>query len=187
MRSDQRSDAELLRSARTDPGAFALFYDRYEAAVVGYLASRVRNAEVAADLTAEAFAAMLGAAPRYKPEADTAAGWVFTIAHNTLAKSVRRGRVEARARARLGIRDAVSFDSDELDRVDALASTDPTLTDLLEQLPPDQASAIRARVLEERGYPEIAAELQTSPLVIRKRVSRGLATLRRGLEKEERQ
>jgi len=42
-------------------------------------------------------------------------------------------------------------------------------------------------VLEERGYPEIAAELQTSAFVIRKRVSRGLATMRRALEKEGRQ
>jgi RNA polymerase sigma-70 factor (ECF subfamily) len=56
---------------------------------------------------------------------------------------------------------------------------------LLEQLPRDQADAIRARVLDDRPYPEIAAELQTSELVIRKRVSRGLATLRGELEKKE--
>ena len=34
-------------------------------------------------------------------------------------------------------------------------------------------------------YPEIARELTTSELVIRKRVSRGLATLRREVEKEK--
>jgi RNA polymerase sigma factor (sigma-70 family) len=182
-----RSDAELLASARHDPGAFAEFYDRYEDAVIGYFARRVRDPEVAADLTAEVFAAMLRAAPRYRPDAPTAAGWVFTIAHNTLAKSVRRGRVEARARARIGIREAVSFELDELERVEALASGDEsTLTALLERLPPEQAAAIRARVLDERGYPEIAAELQTSALVIRKRVSRGLAAMRRELEKEAR-
>jgi RNA polymerase sigma factor (sigma-70 family) len=182
-----RSDAELLASTRTDPAAFAEFYDRYESAVVAYFARRVRDAEVAADLTAEVFAAMLAAAPRYRPVEQTAAGWVFTIAHNTLSKSTRRGRVEARARARIGIREAVSFDTDELERVDALASGgDSQLTALLERLPGDQAAAIRARVLDERGYPEIAAELQTSELVIRKRVSRGLATIRRQIEKEPR-
>jgi RNA polymerase sigma factor (sigma-70 family) len=181
-----RSDAELLAGARTDPGAFAEFYDRYEDAVIGYFARRVRDPEVAADLTAEVFAAMLGAAPRYSPVEPTAAGWVFTIAHHTLAKSVRRGRVEARARARIGIRDAVSFDNDELERVEMLASAEPRLTALLEQLPPEQAAAIRAHVLDERGYPEIAAELQTSSLVIRKRVSRGLAAMRRELKKEAR-
>jgi RNA polymerase sigma factor (sigma-70 family) len=186
VRVDDRSDAELLRSARADAAAFRLFYDRYEAAVVGYFGRRVRDPEVTADLTAEVFAAILAAAPRYRPVGQTAAGWVLTIAHNTLAKSVRRGRVEARARGRVGIREAVSFDSDELDRVEALAAGHSWLTGLLERLPPEQAQAIRARVLDERGYPEIAAELDTSALVIRKRVSRGLATLRRELEKEGR-
>jgi RNA polymerase sigma-70 factor (ECF subfamily) len=38
--------------------------------------------------------------------------------------------------------------------------------------------AIEAHHLEERGYAEIAAELQCSESVVRKRVSRGLASLR---------
>jgi hypothetical protein len=108
---------------------------------------------------------------------------VLTIAHNTLADGVRRRQVEARARRRVGIRDAMSFDSDELDRIDALAGNDQWLTGLLDGLSRDQADAICARVLDERGYPEIAAELQTSELVIRKRVSRGLAMLRRELKR----
>lgn len=180
--SQIRSDAELLREAGSDPTAFAAFYDRYERAVVGYLARRVRDPEVTADLTAEVFTAMLAAAARYRALEPTAAGWVFTIAHNVLAKSLRRGRVEAEARMRLGIRDAVSFAPDELERVEALAGSDSWLQDLLRRLPPEQAEAIRARVLDERDYPDIAAELQTSPLVIRKRVSRGLDTLRRHVE-----
>src|SRR5262249_44732194 len=116
----------------------------------------------------------------------TAAAWLFTIAHNTLATSVRRRRVEAEARLRLGIRDAVSFADEELDQVEALASDRRWLDDLLARLSREQAQAIRARVLDERDYPEIAAELATSELVIRKRVSRGLATLRRELSKQER-
>ena len=184
--SQTRSDAELLRQSRSDATAFAVFYDRYEAAVVGYLARRVRDPEVAADLTAEVFAAALRAASRYRPSQPTAAGWLFAIAHNTLASSVRRQRVEARARLRLGIRDAVSFTDDELERVEALASATGWLDDLLARLPREQAEAIRARVLDERDYPDIAAQLATSELVIRKRVSRGLATLRRELNKEKR-
>lgn len=186
MASDERSDAELLLRARSDATAFVSFYDRYEAAVVGYFARRVGDPEVVADLTAEVFAAALSAARRYREVHPTAAAWLFTIAHNTLAKSVRGCRVEARARRRIGIRDAVSFQADELDRVEALASTDGRLTGLLQRLPPEQAEAVRARVLDERDYREIAAELETSELVIRKRVSRGLANLRQELEKEKR-
>lgn len=179
-----QTDAELLRTAGTNPQAFAAFYDRYEALVVAYFARRVRDPELAADLTAEVFAAALVAASRYRPIEPTAAGWLFTIAHNSLYKSLRRERVEAFARYRLGIRDAVTLADDELERVEALASDARPLERLLERLPAEQADAVRARVLEEQSYPEIASRLQTSELVLRKRVSRGLATLRVELEKE---
>jgi RNA polymerase sigma factor (sigma-70 family) len=116
----------------------------------------------------------------------TALGWLFTIARNTLLHSIRKKQVEARARQRVGIREAVSFEDDELDRVEALASGESQPLGLLEQLPPSQADPIRARVLDDRAYRDIAAELQTSALVIRKRVSRGLSTLREKLDQEER-
>jgi hypothetical protein len=92
-----RDDRELLAAARSEPQAFAVFYDRYEAVVASYLARRVRDPEAVADLTAEVFAAVLNAAPRYRAKDATATGWLLTIAHNKLAKSLRRGRVEASA------------------------------------------------------------------------------------------
>ena len=186
MVSEARSDAELLLGAREDPAAFVAFYDRYETAIVGYLKRYVRDPEVVADLTAEIFAKALGAARRYRPEQPTAAGWLLTIAHNTLLHSLRKKKVEAKARLRIGIRDAVSFQDDELERIEAVASGERWLSAMLDRLPAPQADAIRARVLDDRDYPEIAAQLQTSELVIRKRVSRGLATLRQVLEEENR-
>jgi RNA polymerase sigma factor (sigma-70 family) len=184
VRPADRDDARLLATARAEPAAFAVFYDRYEAAVAGYLARRVADPEVVADLTAEVFAAALHAASRYRAVEATAAGWLLTIAHNTLAKSLRRGRVEASARKRIGIREAVTFEDEELGRVEALTDSDGWLLGLLAGLPHEQATAVRARVLEERDYGEIAAALQTSELVIRKRVSRGLATLRQEIEEK---
>jgi RNA polymerase sigma-70 factor (ECF subfamily) len=56
---------------------------------------------------------------------------------------------------------------------------DAWVSDLLRWLPADQREAVRARVLEDKSYDEIAAALETSSLVVRKRVSRGLAQLRR--------
>jgi RNA polymerase sigma factor (sigma-70 family) len=176
-------DGELLATTRSRPAAFAAFYDRYEAAVVGYFARRTGDPEVAADLSAEVFAAALAAAHRYRPEAPTAAGWLFAIAHNTLSKSLRSGRVEARARRRVGIREAVAFATDELERVEAAASAEGWVLELLERLPAEQREAVRARIVEERSYPDIAGELETSELVVRKRVSRGLSNLRAELEK----
>ncbi len=183
MGPGEASDGELLAATRSQPEAFAAFYDRYETSVVGYFTRRTGDPEVAADLTAEVFAAALGAAHRYRPETPTAAGWLFTIARNTVAKSVRRGRVEATARRRIGISAAVAFTSEELERVESATCADGWVIELLKQLPAEQRQAIRARILEERSYPDIAGELETSELVIRKRVSRGLSNLRAELEK----
>jgi RNA polymerase sigma-70 factor (ECF subfamily) len=58
------------------------------------------------------------------------------------------------------------------------ASVDGAAGQLLAELPPDEQAAVRARVIEERDYAEIASALGCSELVVRKRVSRGLARLR---------
>lgn len=178
------SDSELLAASRSEPDAFAVFYDRYEGAVVGYFTRRTGDPEVAADLTAEVFAAALGASHRYRPETPSAAGWLFAIAHNKLLKSLRRGRVDAAARRRLGIREPIALAAEELERVESAADTNGWVIELLERLPAPQRDAVRARIVDERSYPDIAGELQTSELVVRQRVSRGLAKLRADLEEQ---
>jgi RNA polymerase sigma-70 factor (ECF subfamily) len=184
MRWSEASDEALLGATRSEPDAFAELYDRYESALIGYLLRRTGNIEVAVDLASEVFATALAAAPRYRPAPGrTAAAWLFTIAQNILRDSLRRGRVEARARRRIGIREAVEYGEDELERIEALAGQTDGASRLLEALPDDQRVAVRERVLAERSYSEIARDLRTSELVVRKRVSRGLATLRERLEK----
>ncbi len=181
MDFDASSDSELLAMSRSEPDAFAAFYDRYEHSVAGYFARRTGDPELAADLSAEVFAAALGASRRYKPQTPSAAGWLFTIAHNTLMKSLRRGRVEAVARRRLGV-EPIELAPAELEQVANVASSGGWVIDLLDRLPPLQREAVRARIVDERSYPDIAGELQTSELVVRKRVSRGLSKLRAELE-----
>jgi len=50
---------------------------------------------------------------------------------------------------------------------------------LLDGLPAEQCEAVQARVFEDVGYGELAARLNVTPQVARKRVSRGLQSLRR--------
>lgn len=176
------SDAEVLATTGRDPEAFALFYRRYERLLLMYMLRRTGDPELAADLTAEVFAAALRAAGRYRPAAPTATAWLLTIAQHTLSSSARKGRVEARARHRVGIREAVVLSDDDLERIDALCSLDGRPLALLDELPVDQREAVQAHVLNERSYREIAGELQTSELVIRKRVSRGLSSIRSQLK-----
>ena len=82
------------------------------------------------------------------------------IARNKLLMSFRRGRVEARARHRLGFQ-AVALDDGDLDRIEEVARGDGgRLAALVEDLPEDERYAVRSRVLEDRPYREIATELR---------------------------
>jgi len=181
---EERSDAELLAATAGDPSTFATFYRRYERRVLAYMRRRLRDPELAADLTSEVFARALEHAGSFDADRSTrdAGAWLFAIAHNVLVTSIRRRKVADDARRRLGMMTPLVLDDEALARVDALASGPEDLTELLSELPPAQRDAIAAHVLDERSYTEIAAELRCSPLVVRKRVSRGLAVLRFQME-----
>lgn len=181
-----RSDEDLLLASARDPEAFAVFYRRHENAMLLFFLRRTANAELAADLTAEVFAAALGSAGRFRGGRGPAVAWLFAIANHKLASSRRRGRVEDRARRKLGMQPIVLTDQ-ALEDVEALADAQRMariLAELLAALPDDQHEAVRQRILDERDYVDIALDLRCSPAVVRQRVSRGLRTLRAQLSEE---
>ncbi|SRR5579875_233805 len=179
------SDEALLAGiAHRDGAAFAAFYDRHLALVLAYLMRQTRDPELAADLAAETFAAVLLFAGRYREQLASAGPWLIGIARNKLLESLRRGRVEAQARQRLGF-DAVALQDADLERVAALADDGSgPLRALVAELPEAERRAVVAHVLDERSYREIATELHCSEMVVRKQVSRGLRRLRARLQEE---
>jgi RNA polymerase sigma factor (sigma-70 family) len=171
------TDEELL--IQQDAASFELFYDRYFERLLAFFSRRTRDAELAADLTAETFAAALAARRRYRRQGGRADSWLFAIAYHKLADAQRRGCAEDRARRRLGI-ERIELTDDDISRIERLGQQD-SVSALMRDLPADQQVAIHAHVIEERPYGEIAVELQTSEAVVRKRVSRGLAAIRKRL------
>jgi RNA polymerase sigma factor (sigma-70 family) len=178
-----RSDEALL--AEADPAhagaAFACFYERHERALLAFFVRRVRDPEVAADLTAETFAEALASRRRFRRMREgSAAGWLYGIAGNLLGRSVRRGRVEDRFRRRLGTEPLI-LEDEQLRGIEALEA-EAAVLEALETLTPAQRDAVRAYVLDEHGYAHIAQRLQCSEAVVRQRVSRGLSALRQRME-----
>jgi hypothetical protein len=58
------TDDQLLAAADRDRASFTEFYNRYERAMLAFFLRRTHDAELAADLTAEVFAAVLLACRR---------------------------------------------------------------------------------------------------------------------------
>ncbi|MGH2896106.1 MAG: RNA polymerase sigma factor [Solirubrobacteraceae bacterium] len=179
------TDDELLGAiALRDGEAFAVFYRRHLPIALAYLMRETRDPELTADLAAEVFAAVLLTAHRYLDHGITATPWVIGIARNKLLMSLRRGRVEAKARKRLGF-DPVALEDTDLERVLAVADDGAgPLRALVDELPDDERRAVLSRVVHERSYNDIARELSCSEMVVRKRVSRGLSRLRERLGRD---
>jgi RNA polymerase sigma-70 factor (ECF subfamily) len=176
--SEQRDDAALLAAAAAGDGdAFAVFYRRHEAAVGAALLRETRDREQAADLLADVFAIALRRASHYRAEHASALPWLYGIARNRAHEARRQRRVQERIRQRLG-GSAALVAEDDLDRVAARADHDGAVLALLDRLPDAQRAAVRARVVEERDYAEIAHEQGSSEAAVRQRVSRALAWLR---------
>jgi DNA-directed RNA polymerase specialized sigma24 family protein len=186
--SDPRSDAQLLALTPRDPDAFAAFYRRHVRAVLGFVARRAAPADVG-DLVAEVFATALVSCRRYDPSRGAAGAWLIGIATHKLADANRRGEVEGRMCRRLGMARPV-LSADDLEAELGLdLGLDLGLgvggEELLAGLPDDQRRAVEARVLQDKGYEQIAVEQSVSAQAIRKRVSRGLGALRSRLKEEQ--
>jgi len=181
MRPDDR---ELLRLARDgDAEAFGRFFRAYNGVVLAFLRRRITGPEIAADLMCETFAKALVVVHDHSRELPPApVAWLLTIARYELIDSVRRGRVADSTRRRLGLERVELADSD-IAAVEDAAADEALLAQVRAALPADQFQALSARVIDGRGYADIAGELECSESVVRKRVSRAVARLR--VEREE--
>lgn len=153
---DSRTDGDLLAATLIDPQAFGVFYRRHVRGVLAFFRRRVPTPEVAFDLCAETFAAALEAAPRYRPQREPAGD---------------DGQSREPARSWLyGIAWNKLHEAERRGRAEDSA----------------RRSLGMQPIVDERTYPEIAAELRCSESVVRQRVSRGVRTMRRMLEDRER-
>jgi RNA polymerase sigma factor (sigma-70 family) len=175
--SADSTDEELLVSGGAQ--GFALLYERRYQLIRGYLRRRVGpHPDLVLDLVAETFARALERRVQFDPQRGTAVGWLLGIARHLLLEAVRQGCVADASRRRLGMERIVVESEIELVECDNTSELKRSLS----ALPDEQREAIERRVLEEEPYALIAARIGCSEQVVRKRVSRGLAALRRKLK-----
>lgn len=179
------SDAALLRASKQDAAPFRELYERYARPVYGFHLRRTRDEHAALDFTAETFAQAWLHRSRFRDEADGSAGpWLYGIARNLLAQSVRKRKIELAACERLGVLNRLEHEP---------ATVEPTevwldgLDEALDELPEGQRHAVELRVIADLDYGSVAEHLGTTPAAARVRVTRGLGHLRQRLTRDERE
>ena len=163
-----------------EPSDVARIYQTHAVDLLRFFARRTLQADVAIDLVAETFAQAFAHRGQFRGAGDQEAlAWVFGIARHELSGYFRRGAVERRALAKLGLEVPALIDAD-YERVEELADLRgqrAALGEALATLTVEHREALRLRVVHERPYPEIARTLGITEATARARVSRALRAL----------
>ena len=142
-----------------DPDAFEEFYREHLAVVERFVARRVTDVHLAADLTADVFLAAIDACSGYRSERGRPVAWLMGIARNVVAGELRRRTRELHAvrrisGARLLDEDSATRIAERIDAeretrrlyaaLDRLSSRDRALMELVavDGLPINEAAAV---------------------------------------------
>jgi len=176
---DARSDTELLLASRSEPSAFVEVYRRHADELLRYVAGRVLDPEVAAELTAETFAEAFASRGSYRDTGADGVAWIYGIAKHQLGRYFRRGRVDTAARKRIGLPER-PLPPEDYERIEELVDLEPiraAMVEALGTLDEDQRRALELRVVDGLPCSEVAARLSCGEQAARQRVSRGLRKL----------
>jgi RNA polymerase sigma-70 factor (ECF subfamily) len=174
MEPEAGSDEAL--AARGDTDSFIVLYRKHLRPVYGYLYARLGDREEAEDLTALVFERALSGIKGYRATGSFA-GWLFTIAHRTLADHYRRRRprqipVETQAGILL---DPATGPEDQAVASDQLRRV---LT-IIAQLGQEQQDAISLRFMAGLPYAEIAQVMGKREAAVKMIAYRALEEIRR--------
>ncbi len=113
-----------VRRIRDDPRAFEAFYRAHVDVIQNFVARRVNDPYLVADLTADVFLAAIDSAHTFRPGRAAPIAWLFGVARNVVASENRRRARELRSVGRIAGRRLV--EPDDLvrleERIDAEAS-----------------------------------------------------------------
>lgn len=153
-------------------------FDEHSERILEWFYSRTLCWATASDLTSETFLTAVERSHRWDPRKGTAGAWLWGIARNLLRRFHESTGIERRAMSK-AMAFSVTVVDDDSDGIAArLDAIDLVQTSVdLDLLSASHREALRLRVMGDRSYDEVAAELGCSPGAARVRVSRALATL----------
>ena len=177
-RPDEAFAALLTAAQAGGEWAYERLYRSLAPVLAGYL--RVQGAPEPDDLTSEVFERAFSALGRFSGGEAQFRSWVFTIAHHRLTDERRRAaRRPVWADMELPETSAGDVEADAA----RLLATE-RVRRLCEGLAPDQRDVLLLRMLADLTVEDIASSLGKTPGAVKALQRRGLATLRRQMERQ---
>jgi len=158
----------LIEAAQHDPARFAELYEQNFDRVYAFIARRVRNRDLAEELTAEVFHQALANLGRFEWRGAPFGAWLLRIAANAIHD---RWKSDARET------ELPEGDVEE-GGVDRAIERQAMLSKLVDTLPDDQRLVIIRRFVDQRSIREIAGELNRSEGAVKQLQFRALQSLK---------
>jgi RNA polymerase sigma-70 factor (ECF subfamily) len=173
------TETQDLADIGRDPDRFEAFYREHVEAVQRFVARRVADPHVVADLTAEVFIAVIKSAHTYRADRGSVVGWLYGVAHNVVSAERRRKAREHRANERAaGRRELTGEDVARIEeRIDAEAHA-RKLGAAMDQLSKGERAVLELVVLDGLTVKDAAHALHVQPVTARVRLHRAKRALR---------
>jgi RNA polymerase sigma-70 factor (ECF subfamily) len=163
--------------------AVGQLYDRHHTRIFRYLVSRLRDRQVAEDLTGEVFARMVRDLTKYQPRGVPFQSWLYRIAHNL---AVDHRRVQGRRKlVPLFVAENAQSSDHNLEAQIEQKLTLERVADALETLQPSQQEVVVMRFLIGLSLREVAAVLDKTIPAVKSAQHRGLVALRAALQERQ--
>jgi RNA polymerase sigma-70 factor (ECF subfamily) len=158
----------LVEAAQADPNRFAELYEHNFARVYAFVVRRVRDRNLAEDITSEVFHNALAHLASFDWRGIPFSAWLFRIASNLITDQWKRAAKET-------VEDPPEAASDvtpeEIERA-------ARLFQMVEALPEEQRKVVFSRFSEGKSIREIAREIGRTEGAVKQLQFRGLQTLR---------
>ena len=183
--NDAIDEATLVESAKADPQAFGLLYERYIDKIYNYVYYRTGNHHDAEDLTAKVFYQALNHITRYVQRGAPFSSWLYRIAHNLVANWHRdRSRRQVISLDRLA---SIARQGEDGPFEHAAQSEQrDELLAAIRRLPSDRQQLLILKFVERLPNAEIGQIMGRSEGAIKSLYHRTLVALRQDLGNESR-
>ncbi len=168
---------DLVERAKVDTNAFGELYDHYVGQIYRFVYSRLRDQELAEDVTSEVFFKALRAIHRYKPSGHPFSAWLYQISVNAIADHYRSRKPES------DIDDAVGLSSGAASVEDQVAHRDEAagVWAAIDSLPAAQRTALTLKLGEDLKLAQIGVIMGKSEGAIKLLIHRGMIGVRQRL------
>ncbi|MDX5469087.1 MAG: sigma-70 family RNA polymerase sigma factor [Bacteroidota bacterium] len=148
----KREEAEMIARAKSDPAAFEPLYTRYFEPIFRFVYQRMDEVDAAKDCTQQVFIKALNSLNKYEDRGLPFSSWLYRIALNELNQYFRNHQ-QARC---LNLESAGLEEMMETIEEDHYEPYIEKLSEVMNQLEPENLAMIEMRFFEKSSFKEIA-------------------------------